>query len=450
MDSVEISEDGDLVASPSEKEILAQYSRSLEQWGHNWELCRLTANLDEAIQVCGQRPLHPDRTLEEEAAMWQHFADDNGGDDAALGLFGPKPTADAYPDAAEHDARAHARRVAFMRQQTTRNSTPKIGGVPGTLRDDLIAPPSGPEPEPLPERTTFAGYAPLEATRVATASVEPVPPPAPPVYEAFNFGDDDPALPSADEVAAMSDALESREVVAPPRTPIMQSVPRADTEDSFVGLQRAALALEALDDVRDPNENGLDIQVATHTIEYPVADSPDPPVAAAKDELFSSEEPPRLRLPPPSKTPVIEAYPVDEDVPPPEAVYRTRSRSSLELRLLLGVVVIGFGAFLVSQVVRREPTRLAHPPDVPAVCLLPQALDHLPSAEQMHYIDCQLPHEARPSFHCRAPRPNTEAAQVELCTRAWRACAPPFGTAISPEAQAACLARIVPPPSLRP
>jgi hypothetical protein len=444
MDSLEMPED--LVPAPSEKEVLAQYNERLKQWGNSWVLCRLTASLDVAIQVCGQRPLHPDRTLAEEAAIWQHFADSNGGDDAALGEFGPKPTADAHPDAAEHDARARVRRDNFMRQQTTRNQTPKIGGVPGTLRDDLIVPPSGPEPEPIPDRTTFAGYAPPEAARAAPTSVEPVSPPAPPVYEAFDLGDDKPALTGKDELDGMSAWLGGEEVEPTPRAPLVDNVPPADAEGSLW----AALAQENQDAAPDPDEDVLDLKVAEQAIEYPVPDSPDPPVTTPKDELFSSEEPPRLRLPPPPKTPVIEApYPVDEDIPPPETVYRTRSRSSLELRLLLGAVVIGFGAFLVSQVVRREPTRLGHPPDVPAVCLLPQALDQLPPTEQARYIDCQLPHEARPSFHCRAPRPNTEAAQIELCTRAWRTCAPPFGTAISPDAQAACLARVAP-PSFRP
>lgn len=408
----------DLIPTPSEKEVLAQYSRCLEQWGHNWRLCRLTVNLDDAIQVCGQRPLHPDRTLAEEAAIWQHFADENGGGDAALGELGPKPTAENYPDAAEHDARAHARRAAFMRQETTRNPTPKIGGVPGTLRDDLIVPPSGPEPEPIPDRTTFAGHAPPEAARAAPTSVEPIPPPAPPVYETFNFGDDEPVLPSADELDGMSAWLGGEEVELTPRAPLVDNVPRADAEDSLW----AALTLENQGGAPDPEQHVLDIQVAAQAIEYPAPDSPDPPVAA----------------------------PNDEDISPPETFYRTRSRSSLELRLLLGAVVIGFGAFLVSQVVRREPTRLVHPPDVPAACLLPQALDRLPPTQQPAYIDCQLPHEARPSFHCRAPRPNTEVAQVELCTRAWRACAPPFGTAISPDAQARCLANIVPPSLPRP
>ncbi len=436
----------DLVPTPSEKEVLTQYALYLEQWGHSWKLCRLTASLDVAIQVCGQRPLHPDRTIAEEAAIWQHYADENGGDDAALGELGPKPTAEGYPDAAEHDARAHARRAAFMRQETTRNSTPKLRDVPpGTVRDDLTVRLSGPEPEPLPHRTTFVGHAPPEAVRMAPTSVEPVSPPAPPIYEAFDLGDDKPALTGTDELDGMSAWLGGEEVEPTPRAPLVDNVPPADAEGSLW----AALAQENQDAAPDPDEDVLDLKVAEQAIEYPVPDSPDPPVAS-DDELFSSEEPPRLRLPPPPKTPVVEApYPVDEEIPPPETFYRTRSRSSLELRLLLGAVVIGFVAFLVSQIVRREPTRLVHPPDVPAVCLLPQALDRLPPTQQLAYIDCQLPHEARPSFHCRAPRPNTEAAQIELCTRAWRTCAPPFGTAISPDAQAACLARVAP-PSFRP
>jgi hypothetical protein len=411
---------------PSEEEVLAQYTLRLERWEYGWKRCRLTTSLEVTIRVCGQRPLHPDRTIAEEAAIWQHFADENGGDDAALGELGPKPTAEGYPDAAEHDARAYARRAAFMRQETTRNSTPKLRDIPpGTVRDDLTVRLSGPEPKPLPERMTFAGYAPTppEAARMApTPSVEPI---APPVYEAFDLGDDDPALPSADELDAMSDALDGGAPAPTPRIPIMQSVPRADTEDSFVGLQRAALALEALDATPDPNDGVLDIKIAEQAIEYPV---PDPPVAP--------------------RTPLIEApHPIDEDVSPPETSYRTRSHSGRELRLLLSIAVVGLAMFLTAQLFRRESTHL---PDVPAVCLLPQALDQLPSAEQMRYVDCQLPHEARPSFHCRAPSPNSEAAQVDLCTRAWRACAPPFGTAISPEAQAHCLARIVPPSSPRP
>ena len=454
MDSMFASQD--LVPPPSEEEILAQYTKRLAQWGEDWAyfFTKLGADPDMAITMCtGNRPLHPDSTLGEEAETWQQYADLNGVD-GAIEAFGPKPTPEHYPDALLHDARALEHRKMVMRQQTTKNQTPKIGGVPGTLRDDLIAPPTGPDPKPIPYRPTFTGYASPVTAQVAPTMAEPA---SPPNYEQLDFGNEEEPAPATPAPFVLPDLTKvsvtaAVQAIAGPRsgfTGIPKDVPRADDDDTLTGIRRAAITMEAQDAAPEENDV-LDIQVAEQAIEYASTDlGVESPRPAEFEPASEPEEPPsvaEMNQLVTRATLAAESSDTSEDLLVHPA-RRQRQYLSPELRLLLATAVIGFSAFLLSQVIAREPARHQQ---APAVCLLPEALDRLSPTKQLAYIDCQLPHEARPSFHCRAPRPNTERAQIELCTRAWRACAPPFGTAISPEAQAYCLAHIVPPPPLRP